>query len=755
MMKKSKNQSFEIKHNEAIKRWDEGVPLGNGLKGCLVYGDGEPLILSLDRGDLWDDREAPGIASEDFTYSKLIECVEKADNNLIRKIFDEPYNHATPTKIPAGHIELHFNDPVNVVSHLDYYEAKACITVKCKDGRSNVYIYMHATHCLGCIKIDDCSHLKKVDIIAPKFNNLEKADGQSRKCFGKYDLDQLSYQAAVYEGTNEHKWFIQPTNGGWEYGVLLFNQRNGDELTIYFDIASLSDNRNWVKEIAQRLESLSNIGWDQLLSEHQKWWADFWSKSCLQIPNESLEKMWVQANYFLGSASRKGAPPMPLQGVWVADDGKLPPWKGDYHNDLNTQISYSHYLKANHIDEGEAFIDMLVKLTPQAREFAKKFFDAPGLCLPGVMTIHGKPLGGWPMYSLNLTNQIWLCQIIERHGAYVDNPDFWKEVVFPYFSDTAECILRWFKKEDDGKRYLPLSSSPEIHEDKLEAFLKPNSNFDLALLRYLFRKLVWLSDKIGKDKAKWQQIFIELPELAVDDTCGLMISPNEKLTESHRHFSHAMAIYPLDLIRYNNSDKERKIIDDTINHLEILGTGLWVGFSFAWMAHLYSRQGNGEAAEYQLGTFYDHICSPNGFHLNGDFNKQGITNWHYRPFTLESNMFAADALQEMVLQDYEGIIRVFPAIPKKWAKQGVEFRNFRVRKGMTVSSAINDGQLQYIEIYSERYGKIAIQNRFNKQKLRVCDGGKEFEIECAEMKVFELHIEKNRRYKISQKFDGA
>jgi len=27
---------------------------------------------------------------------------------------------------------------------------------------------------------------------------------------------------------------------------------------------------------------------------------------------------------------------MLLQGVWTAGEGKLPPWKGDYHHGLNT-----------------------------------------------------------------------------------------------------------------------------------------------------------------------------------------------------------------------------------------------------------------------------------------------------------------------------------------------------------------------------------------------------------------------------------
>ena len=50
---------------------------------------------------------------------------------------------------------------------------------------------------------------------------------------------------------------------------------------------------------------------------------------------------------------------MPLQGVWTADNDCLPPWKGDYHHDTNTELSYQSYLKANRLKEGEAFIDYL------------------------------------------------------------------------------------------------------------------------------------------------------------------------------------------------------------------------------------------------------------------------------------------------------------------------------------------------------------------------------------------------------------
>ena len=43
-----------------IKTWDEAIPLGNGLMGGLLWGENNTIRLSLDRGDLWDERTTGG-----------------------------------------------------------------------------------------------------------------------------------------------------------------------------------------------------------------------------------------------------------------------------------------------------------------------------------------------------------------------------------------------------------------------------------------------------------------------------------------------------------------------------------------------------------------------------------------------------------------------------------------------------------------------------------------------------------------------
>ena len=72
-----------------ISTWDEALPLGNGLLGGLLWGGGGTLRLSLDRGDLWDERPAPGDPLKGFTYARLKELVAAKDNEAVIKMLKE------------------------------------------------------------------------------------------------------------------------------------------------------------------------------------------------------------------------------------------------------------------------------------------------------------------------------------------------------------------------------------------------------------------------------------------------------------------------------------------------------------------------------------------------------------------------------------------------------------------------------------------------------------------------------------------
>lgn len=701
---------------ENIKRWDEAIPLGNGRIGSLIWGEPTALRFSLDRTDIWDLSVPMNTERKEFCYKNLVRLAKEKKTQEIRELFDAPYNYPTPTKLPAGKLIFDFKNMSKVKSVLDLQIAEAELDITGPSECYKVYSFCHAVSKTGMIKIGTTRDKFSVKLLSPQFGSQNEKEevyyNPKEREISQGGLEKLHYSEAVRgeaNGAPSFLWFTQEVDERFSYGIVAGVLEKEQETLVFYRIITSNDGENWLEDAKMQLKEELLAGYEISQREHRIWWKRYWEKSKVMLPDSLFEKQWYVTNYLFASCSRKGSYPMPLQGVWTADDGNLPPWKGDYHHDLNTQFSYTHFYKANHLEEGESFIDFLWDSMGAARKFAKVFYETDGICLPGVMTIDGKPLGGWPMYSLSPVHQIWLCQSFELYYRYTGDETFLRERAWIYFEETAKCITSLLEEGEDGYYYLPVSSSPEIHDDEAEAWVTPNSNYDLALLRYLYAMLIEFSDRLENgQKEKWENVMKKLPHLAVNEKNVLMISPDESLEESHRHLSNAMAICPLYLYRYDN-EEEKEIIDAVVEDYERLGTGMWVGFSFAWMAHLYAIQKNGEGAFDRLRIFWESFCSVNGFHLNGDYKKRGYTTFHYRPFTLEANMYAADALQEMLMQMHDGVIELFPAVPQKWKDEQVGFEGFRGEKGILISAKMKNSDICEVQLKAQHEQSVLVK----------------------------------------------
>ena len=77
--------------------------------------------------------------------------------------------------------------------------------------------------------------------------------------------------------------------------------------------------------------------------------------------------------YKFGSTTREHSYPISLQAVWTADNGKLPPWKGDYHHDLNTQLSYWPTYTGNHLTEGMGYLNTLWNQRDAYKRYTRRY----------------------------------------------------------------------------------------------------------------------------------------------------------------------------------------------------------------------------------------------------------------------------------------------------------------------------------------------------------------------------------------------
>ncbi len=98
-------------------------------------------------------------------------------------------------------------------------------------------------------------------------------------------------------------------------------------------------------------------------------------------------------------------------------------------------------------------------------------------------------------------------------------------------------------------------------------------------------------------------------------------------------------------------------------------------------------------------------------------------------------MAAASGLQEMLLQSYGGIIRIFPAIPKTW--QDVSFFQLRAEGAFLVSARKQDGRLDKIEVYAEKGGHLKFANPFGEQSFELELSGATYRKNESDILIFE------------------
>ena len=697
----------DLYFNDLSTRWDDGMPLGNGMLGALIWNKDGKLRISLDRADLWDEREALDLKKISFAWVQ--KQVAKNDYDTVHKIGDDPYEASPfPTKIPAGALEFNVQSLGKVKSvHLNIQTALC--TVDFANGvRFNNYI--HATTNTGYFSFENLTSVNIIpELVVPGYNTGKQVgNGNSVEGLG---LEKLGYPKGTVIQNGNRLIYHQPTLKGNYYEILVTWQiLKGNRCIGQWTITN--NKPASLPKLDQQAKEPTN--WDT----HKTWWKHFWQQSSINIPDTLLEKQYYLELYKLGCVSRKGSPAITLQAVWTADNGNLPPWKGDFHHDLNTELSYWPCYTGNHLQEADSYTDWLWKIKPVNEQFTKQYFGVKGLAVPGVTTLNGKAMGGWIQYSLSPSTSSWLAQHFYWQWKYSMDAIFLKERAYPYLHEVATFIENATHVEN-GKRLIALSSSPEYHDNSIKAWFTSYTNYDLALYKYALHIAAEAAEAMHKNEEAlhWKAIQKELPEYDVNET-GLTIAAGQNLDESHRHHAQLMAIYPLGLLNTDNAN-DQHLMDASLHQLEKMGTRNWCGYSFSWAACAYARALHADSAVKMLQVFASNFCSVNSFHLNGDQKGGQYSNFTYRPFTLEGNFAFAQGVHELLLQSYKGYLEIFPAVPNSW--KNISFQSLRTEGAFLVSADKTAGVVTKVSIYSEKGGLLHIRLPFNKWKVNGID----------------------------------
>jgi len=228
-------------------------------------------------------------------------------------------------------------------------------------------------------------------------------------------------------------------------------------------------------------------------------------------------------------------------------------------------------------------------------------------------------------------------------------------------------------------------------------------------LRWALQTLLDMDTELGfKDSRRslWQDTLKSLVDYPTDAN-GLRIAAEQGFDEGHRHYSHLLAIYPYHILTPDQGVDAKELITRSLERWQGLKDG-HAGYTYTGGCAMYATLGEGNKALETLDKLKRFI------ELNTMYREGGGA-------VVETPLSAVESIDYMLLQSWDGIIRIFPAAPDRW--KDITFKNFRTEGAFLVSAEMNNGVVGHIQITSEKGKSCTVLNPWKEKDLVIKDAG--------------------------------
>jgi hypothetical protein len=483
-----------------------------------------------------------------------------------------------------------------------------------------------------------------------------------------------------------------------------FVLKPGNRVTLATAILSDLDAKDSAATAKQLVAGLTPAKLGAISIQHCGWWSNFWARSFIEIPDKEIEKRWYSALYVMGSCSRPGKVAPGLWGNWLTTD--QPNWQGDFHLNYNFQAPFYIVYGCNHADLSLPFYQALVDWMPQAREFAKErgwkgVHYAVSIAPWGLCSYNPRlDLGQRSDAAYAALNFIWYWQ-------YTQDDEWLKSTGYPFLREVAAFWEDYLKFENG--RYVILNDS--IHEGSGNDM---NPILTLGLVRTLFTNMLAMSKDLGVDadrRAKWQDICDKISAFPTQERGGKTVFRySEKgMAWNNGNTLGIQHIFPAGAIGLDSDPKLLEICRNTIDEMHRWHDGN--GFS-SWYSACARVGYDPKTILSKMRAECDHCSMPN---LLLNYGGGGV-----------ENVSGFLAINEMLLQSHEGVIRLFPDWPKD---EDARFGSLRAVGAFLVSAEIKNGGVTGVTIVSEKGCPCTVQNPWPDKTIQLVRNGKMKKIE--------------------------
>ena len=703
--------------NFPLRSCHEGIPFGNAESGFLVYGEGNVLQVTVGRDDTWDHRGGYDW-HEEQSYTNIVAALKAKDGERMRALFRrgemKPGEPTNPQIIPVGRYVFTMSDGVRLVSgRLDTGTGLASVSLS-RGEASAGELLIALDRASGVLSIRWPSGVSASCEVRPAWKKEMRSNNADRP---------LRLDPPVRFAVEGGSGFAQPLPADPFIGSG-YATANGESAIVAVRGNTAAEAEG---NVADRLSKALKTGYAATAASSTAFWRGWWRESpVIDVPDGEIREIHDFGMYKFGSMAGADGVPVPLQGPWI-EDYRLPPWHGDYHFNINVQLCYWPAFRGNHLEALMPLFRMIRGWRPVLRENARKFAGVEdGFMLPHSVDDRCRLIGGYWAGTMDFVCTPWICQMMMRYVRMSGDRAFLASDAYPLMKGSFN-VLRALMADDGAKLSYPVSTSPEFDAN---GGWGRNSSFALAATHRLAADLVEAAELLGETPdPRWLDVRSRLPlaSFAGGKPGGeIELWEGLDLPESHRHHSHLAGYVPFDVWGWKASDGSDPMYASaqrTVRRWQVHGMGLWAGWSMGWASMLQTCFGQAESAALTLHVWNRTFTNPghgsrhdvynpgfsvmrrgrnaSRFDVAGDAPDEEIMQ-------IDGAMACTAAVQEMMVCDIGGVTHVFRGAPARW--RDCSFRNVLSDAGVLVSAVRRGGEVQSVELFSRRGGKMRLQS---------------------------------------------